>query len=89
MKKQAPQATTLLECPASKKNCEVSFEVNIFRGVNQGGLEVKACSEFLYNKNGVTCGQDCIDTPEAQVLHEQEIRKHQEELSKIGSNVLV
>ena len=53
-----------------------------------GGLEVTGCSEFLHNNNAVTCGQDCIHTQDAEQLHEQEIRKHQDELSKIGPNVI-
>jgi hypothetical protein len=32
MKQHVPQATTSLECPALKKNCEVNFEINVFRG---------------------------------------------------------
>jgi hypothetical protein len=88
MRQQEPQDPTSLECPAKKKNCEVNFEVNVFRGASRGGLEVTACSEFLQNKNAVTCGQECIHTPEAQQLHEQEIRKHQDELGKIGPNVI-
>ena len=88
MKQHVPQATTSLECPALKKNCEVNFEINVFRGAGHGGLEVTGCSEFLNNNNAVTCGQDCIHTQEAEKLHEQEIRKHQDELSKIGPNVI-
>ena len=88
MKEQVPQTTTSLECPVVKKNCDVDFEVNVFRGANRGGLEVTGCSEFSCNKGTVTCGKDCIHTPEAQQLHEQEIRKHQDELGKIGPNVI-
>ncbi|GEM_PF-1067628 len=88
MKQHVPQATTSLECPALKKNCEVNFEINVFRGASRGGLEVTGCSEFLHNTNAVTCGQDCVHTQEAENLHEQEIRKHQNELSKIGPNVI-
>ena len=88
MKKQVPQATTSLECPALKKNCEVNFEINVFRGANHGGLEVTDCSEFLHNNNAITCGQDCIHTQEAKQIHEQAIGKHQDDLSKIGPNVI-
>ncbi|UCH91465.1 MAG: hypothetical protein JSU60_01745 [Nitrospirota bacterium] len=86
MKQHVPQATTSLECPTLKKKCEVNFEINVFRGTSHGGLEVTGCSESL--SSNVTCGQDCIHTLEAQQLHEQEIRKHQDALSTIGSNVI-
>ncbi len=88
MKENVPQTKTTLECPVMKKNCEVNFEVNVFRGVAHGGVEATTCSEFLRNKGVPTCGQECIHTPQAQNIHEQEIRKHQEELSKIGPNVI-
>jgi hypothetical protein len=88
MKENVPQTKTNLECPVMKKNCEVNFEVNVFRGVAHGGVEATTCSEFLHNKGVPTCGQECIHTPQAQNIHEQEIRKHQEELSKIGPNVI-
>ncbi len=88
MKQHVPQATTSLECPALKKNCEVNFEINVFRGDSHGGMEVTGCSEFLHKNNAVTCGQDCIHTQESEKLHEQEIRKHQDELGKIGPNVI-
>jgi len=88
MKEQVPHATTSLECPELKKNCEVNFEINVFRGANHGGLEVTGCSEFLHNNNAVTCGQDCIHTQEAEQLHEQAIGKHQDELREIGPNVI-
>lgn len=88
MNQHVPQATTSLKCPASKKNCQVTYEVNVFRGASQGGLEATGCSEFLERNNAVTCGQDCIHNPEAQQLHEQAVRTHQDELGAIGSNVI-
>jgi hypothetical protein len=88
MKQHVPQATTSLECPVSKQNCKVSYEVNVFRGASRGGLEVTGCSESLPSHNAVTCVQGCIHTLEAQQLHEQEIRKHQDDLSNIGPNVI-
>ena len=89
MKSRIPQATALVECPTSKKNCEVTFEVNVFRGANHGGLEVTNCSEPSCQKSPATCGQDCIHTPEALRLHEHAVRTHQEELNAIGTNVIV
>jgi hypothetical protein len=88
MKENVPQTKTTLECPVMKKNCEVNFEVNVFRGVAHGGVEATTCSLFLHNKGVPTCGQECIHTSQAQNIHDQEIRKHQEELSKIGPNVI-
>jgi hypothetical protein len=88
MKEHVPQATASLECPALKKNCEVNFELNVFRGANHGGLEVTGCSEFLHKNNAVICGKDCIHTQEAEQLHKKAIGNHQEELSKIGSDVI-
>ena len=88
MKEHIPHAKTSLECPVSKKNREVNFEINVFRGADHGGLEVTTCSEFLHDQNAVSCGQDCVHNPEVQKIHEQEIRKHQDELGKIGPNVI-
>ena len=88
MEEHVPKAKTDLECPVLKKDCEVNFEVNVFRGATQGGMEAITCSEFLHNNGVPTCGQDCIHTPQAQNIHEQEIRKHQQELGKIGPNVI-
>ena len=88
MKPHVPQATTSLECPASKKNCQVTFELNVFRDASRGGLEMTDCSEFLDKKNAMACEQGCIHAQEAQQLHEQAIRKHQDELGTIGSNVI-
>ena len=88
MKAQVPQATAQLECPASNTNCEVTFEVNVFRGANHGGLEVTGCSEFSCDGTPAMCAHDCVHTPEALQLHEQELRKHQAELSMIGANVI-
>jgi len=88
MEAKIPQSTTTLECPVLKKDCEVNFEVNVFRGVAHGGVEATTCSEFLRNKGVPTCGQECIHSQQAQHIHEQEIRKHQQELSEIGPNVI-
>lgn len=88
MNQYVPQSTTLLECPSLKKKCEVTFEVNVFRSAKHGGLEATGCSEFSPHTNARTCEQKCIHTPEAQQLHEQAIRQHQDELSNIGSNVI-
>lgn len=87
MKEHVPHATISLECPESKKNCEVNFEINVFRGADHGGLEVASCSEFLHDK-AVTCGQDCIHTQKAEQLHGKAIGKHQDELREIGPNVI-
>lgn len=88
MKDQVPQATTTVDCPVLKKECEVNFEVNVFRGATHGGMEVTKCSEFLENQGVPTCGQDCRHTAEAKDIHEHAIGKHQEELSQIGTNVI-
>ncbi len=88
MKQHVPQKATVLECPASKKNCEVVFEVNVFRSAKHGGLEATGCSEFSTHTNAPACEQKCIHTPEAQQIHEQAIHQHQDELSTIGSNVI-
>lgn len=88
MKKNVPQTVTTLECPELKKECEVNFEINVFRGANHGGMEATTCSEFSHKKGFPTCGQNCTHTPEAQKIHEQEVRKHQKELGEIGSNVI-
>lgn len=88
MKEKAPHSMTNLECPNSKNKCEVNFEVNVFRGVTHGGMEAVTCTEFLHNNGVPTCGQECIHSSEAQHVHEQEVHKHQQELSKIGPDVL-
>ncbi len=87
MEKEKPQVTIDLECPVLHKKEEVTFDVNVFHGAEHGGLDVAACSEF--GNGEVTCGKDCIHTtPQAHRLHEEEIRKHQHELAKIGPNVI-
>ncbi len=88
MSHHVPQVKASLECPEHKKNCAVTLEVNVFRGANRGGLEVTDCSEFSHNHNVGPCGQDCIHTTEAESLHDEAVRKHQQELSTIGSNVI-
>ena len=88
MNNKVPQSVTRLDCPVLKKECEVNFEVNVFRGADHGGVEATTCSEFLHNKGIPTCGQDCTHTQEAKRIHEQEVGKHQQELSEIGPNVI-
>jgi hypothetical protein len=88
MDEKVPHTMTTLECPNSKKPCEVNFEINVFRGASHGGVEAITCTEFLHNNGVPTCGQECIHSAQAQHAHDQEIRKHQEELSKIGRNVI-
>jgi len=36
----------------------------------------------------VPCAQDCIHAAEAQSGHDQAVRKHQQDLSTIGPNVI-
>ncbi len=88
MKPHVPQANTSLECPVRQKNSDVTFEVNVFRGSDRGGLEMTDCSEFSNGTTDKTCTQQCIHTTEAQQLHEKAIRQHQDELRTIGSNVI-
>ena len=88
MNENAPHATTNLECPNSRKKCDVNFEVNVFRGVTHGGVEAITCTEFLHNNGAPTCGQECIHSSQAKNIHEEEVRKHQKELGKIGPNVI-
>ena len=88
MNSHVPHVKASLECPEQKKNCCVTFEVNVFRGANRGGLEVTDCSEFSHDHDGVLCGQGCIHTAEAQAVHDQAVRKHQQDLSTIGPNVI-
>ncbi len=88
MNKQVPQAAMTLDCPISKKKCEVNFEFNVFRGADHGGVEATTCSEFLHNEGVPTCGQECTHTEEAKKIHDQEVCKHQEDLRQIGSNVI-
>ena len=88
MKENIPHTQTSLECPVLKKPCDVNLEINVFRGADHGGIEATSCSEFLHQHGVPTCGQECIHTSEAHKAHEQEVRKHQEELSKIGPDVI-
>lgn len=88
MEKGKPHVATELMCPVLKKTEEVGFDVNVFRNPDHGGLEVTACSEFLAGLGAVTCGKDCIHTPEAREIHRQEVQKHLKDLSKIGRNVI-
>ena len=94
MNNKVPQTVTTLDCPILKKEwkvnkkCEVNFEINVFRGATHGGVEATTCSEFLHSQGVSTCGQHCIHTPEAKKIHEQEVSKHQQELSEIGPNVI-
>ncbi len=88
MNDQVPHAKASLECPESSVNCEVTFEVHVFRDANDGGLEVTGCSEASCDGTPATCVHDCVHTPEALRLYEQELRKHQAELSVIGTNVI-
>ena len=87
MENKIPHHTIHLMCPALKKLEEIDFEIDVFRGPKHG-LEVTACSEFLFGRGQVVCGQDCVHTPEARKLHEMEVRKHQRELAKIGPDVM-
>ncbi len=88
MNSHVPQAKATLECPERKKNCGVTFEVNVFRGADRGGLEVTDCSELSHDHNGEPCAQECIHATKAQALHDQAVRNHQQNLSTIGSNVI-
>ena len=88
MKQEIPEIQTDVPCPNLHQNREVNFEINVFRGAEKGGVEVTSCSEFLHGKGAVTCGQDCIHTHEAHAIHQREVEKHQEELGKIGRNVI-
>lgn len=86
MEKRKPHVTAEMECPVLHKKEEVGFDVNVFHGAGEGGLDVTFCTEF--GAGEVTCGKDCIHTQEARELHGKEVRKHQGELKKIGPNVL-
>ena len=88
MKPHVPEVKAELQCPNLHAKRSVDFEINVFRGAEHGGVEVVGCSEFLQGKLGGTCGQDCIHTPEAQAIHQREVQKHQEDLGKIGRNVI-
>jgi hypothetical protein len=88
MKSEVPEVQAGVNCPNLKEKREVDFEINVFRGAEKGGVEVTACSEFMQGKGTVTCGQECIHTQEAQCVHQHEVEKHQQELGKIGRNVI-
>ena len=88
MKSHVPKVTTNVECPQLKQQREVSFEVNVFRGADRGGVEAISCSEFAHTKEAPPCGQDCIHTEKAHAIHQQEVEKHQQELGKIGRHVI-
>jgi hypothetical protein len=66
----------------------VEFGVNVFRGANHKGLDVEACSEFLESQGAVTCGKTCVHTDEARAIYEAEAKKHRDDLTTIGRNVL-
>ena len=88
MKPHVPEVKTDIECPNLHGKRSVDFEVNVFRGAERGGMEVVGCSEFLEGKEGIACGHDCIHTQEAQAIHQREVEKHQEDLRKIGRDVI-
>lgn len=88
MKSEVPEAHAELKCPNLKEKRQVDFEINVFRGAESGGVEVTACSEFLQGEGAVTCGQNCIHTQDAHEIHQHEVEKHQQELGKIGRNVI-
>jgi len=88
MQKGKPHITTHLVCPLLHKMVKVGFDVNVFHAPERTGLDVTTCSEFLSGSGLVTCSKDCVRTPEAFELHENEIRKHKRELAKIGPKVI-
>lgn len=88
MDKGMPHVKADLECPVLKQKREVEMGVNVFRGADHGGLDVTGCSEFLDGAGKPTCGKDCVHTHEAQELHKQQVEMHQNELGKIGRNVV-
>jgi hypothetical protein len=88
MEHRMPHGTTDLECPIHRDSRQVEFAVNVFRDADHKGLEVEACSEFLGKQGAVTCGKTCIHSPEARRLHEEEARKHREDLALIGPNII-
>ena len=88
MENRIPHGTIDLECPVHRESRQVEFAVNVFRDADHKGLEVEACSEFLGKQGAVMCGKTCIHTPEARRLHEEEARKHREELASIGPNII-
>lgn len=88
MKSEIPEVQSAVQCPNLRETREVDFEINVFRGAENGGVEVTACSEFMDGKGAVTCGQNCIHTQEAHAIHQREVEKHQVELGKIGGNVI-
>lgn len=88
MQEGIPVTNAEVECPMLKQRREVRFKVNVFRGPDHGGLDVSTCSEFLAKSGQPSCGHDCVHGPTARDLYEAELRKHREELSKIGPNVI-
>jgi len=88
MKPEIPEVQAHVQCPNLKEKRHVDFEINVFRGPEKGGVEVTGCSEFLAGKDAITCGQDCIHTQKAHEIHQREVEKHQDELGKIGRNVI-
>ena len=88
MEKGKPHVMTELECPVLKKKEQVEFSVNVFRSPEHRGLDVTECSEFLHAQGLVTCGKDCMHSPEARALHKQAVQAHREELSEIGPDVV-
>jgi hypothetical protein len=83
-----PHVNVDLECPILRQKREVELEVNVFRSVEHGGLDVAACSEFLQGNCLPTCGKKCLHTQESYELHEKNVKKHQRELGEIGPNVV-
>lgn len=85
MSTKSPHATTNVECPDLQKEAEVNLELNVFRGANHAGIQVKTCSEC---EGAPTCAKECIHDKNAQAAHQHAIQEHQEELSHIGRNVI-
>lgn len=88
MNEGMPIHTAEVECPLLKQKRDVSFKVNVFRGPDHGGLDVSACSDFLEKSGQPNCGHGCVHGSTAHELYEAELKKHREELSKIGPNVI-
>ncbi len=88
MSKQTPHVTTNLECPIHQDDRKVEFAVNVFRDADHHGLEVEACSQFQGKDGQVTCDQHCKHTVTAHHIHEEEAKRHREELATIGQNVI-
>ena len=88
MEKGTPLKNAEVECPVLQQKREVDFEVNIFKASDRGGMHVRTCSEFLQESGAPTCGEDCVHGEQARALHEAELKKHREELAKIGRDVI-